>query len=226
MPHNPCPFPWWIESTQVQENWNRQNASQERYTSCTAGTGVTNCICPENDAVLRFSIDKRMLNTMTINDAFPVLEMDECLDWLGDPGILSTIDTNFWYWESAIDDRYKEKITFTTRHRLYQLLWMLLCLKNALDTFQCAVDIILPTIKWQFAQVYFDDIFTIFGSFEEHLDHILTVLGLLSRAGDSLKSKKLFFNEECIDYQGHVIQPGRLVYRQKHQCDSQITTPY
>lgn len=77
---------------------------------------------------------------------------------------------------------------------MYKFRRMQLGLKNALSTFQRAVDIILPTVEWKFARVYLDDIVIFSRSVEENLEHMKTVLELSSRAGVSLWLKKYFFS--------------------------------
>lgn len=72
------------------------------------------------------------------------------------------------------------------------------------------MDAMLSAGKSQFAMVYMDDIVILSRSVEEHLDHIRTLLKLLSRAGVSLKLESCFFIKEHIDYLGLVIQPARL----------------
>lgn len=96
-------------------------------------------------------------------------------------------------------------MTFTSYHGLQKFLQIPLGLKNALSTLQRAMDIILSTVKLQIALFYMHDVFIILQSIEENLDHIQTTLGLLFRAGLSLKLKKRILFEDCIDRFGHII---------------------
>ena len=52
---------------------------------------------PKPDGSLRFFIDYRRLNSMTVRDAYPIARMDECIDSLGDTVIFSTLDCNSCY---------------------------------------------------------------------------------------------------------------------------------
>lgn len=87
---------------------------------------------------------------------------------------------------------------------------MLLDLKSAPSTLKRAINIILSTVKWDFALVYLDDVANFSRSIGEHLDHLRTVLELLSGAGVSLRLKTCFIFENHSDYLGHVTQPGTL----------------
>lgn len=88
----------------------------------------------------------------------PIERMDECLDSLGEAHMLSTLDSESGYWKIEIDDRDREKTTFTSLQRLYRIYKMLFGLKNALSTFQRATNIILSAVKWQSALLYLDDV--------------------------------------------------------------------
>jgi len=49
---------------------------------------------PKPDGSVRFCIDDRKLNLMTVKDAYPIPRMDECIDSLGDSRVFSTLDCN------------------------------------------------------------------------------------------------------------------------------------
>ena len=54
---------------------------------------------PKKCGKLRFCVDYRKLNSVTIKDAYPLPRIDECIDSLGDAAIFSTLDTNSGYWQ-------------------------------------------------------------------------------------------------------------------------------
>lgn len=74
------------------------------------------------------------------------------------------------------------------------------------------MDVILSTIRWQFALVYLDDIVVFSKNPYEHIDHVKQVLTLLHDAGVgvTLKLEKCDFFKNRINYLRHVIRPGRL----------------
>lgn len=72
------------------------------------------------------------------------------------------------------------------------------------------MDILLSTVKLQFALMYMEDVVIFSRSVQEHLEHFETVLRLLSRAGISFENPNCFFSEGSVYYLGLVIQPGRL----------------
>ena len=165
---------------------------------------------PKKDGALRFCVDYRRLNAITVRDSYPIPRMDECMDSLGTAKTFSTLDANSGYWQVEIDPKDRDKTAFTSHHGLYRFIRMPFGLKNAPATFQRAIDVILSSVKWQFALVYLDDIVIFSPKPEEHIEHVKKVLMLLQDAGVTIKLRKCFFFTDNIDYLGHVIRPGTL----------------
>ena len=165
---------------------------------------------PKKDGTLRFCVDYRKLNALTVRDSYPIPRMDECIDSLGDAEIFTSLDANSGYWQIEMDAATKDRSAFVSHHGMYQFVRMPFGLRNAPATFQRAIDFILADAKWQFAIVYIDDIIIFSRTPEEHLEHLDTVLGLLAKAGVTLKLNKCHFFREQIEYLGHIIAPGEL----------------
>ena len=70
-------------------------------------------LVPKPDVSLRFCVDYRKLNALTIRDSYPLPLIDECLDSLGDATIFSTLDCNSGHWQIPVRDEDKDKMTFT-----------------------------------------------------------------------------------------------------------------
>lgn len=186
------------------------NSLQESYWASTLRMGITDSISSEEGQFGTVLHLLQKLEAVTVKKACPILRMDEWLDILGKVHIFSMLDASYGYWQIDIDDRDKDKTTFTSHHRLYIFLRMLLGLENAPSTFHCAMDKILSTIKLKFALAYSDS-FAISSRFVgKHVDLQPTVLGILSRSSVSFKRKNRFFLEDRIDTLGQVIQPDRL----------------
>jgi hypothetical protein len=115
-------------------------------------------LIPKPDGSMRFCIDYRRLNAVTVRDSYPLPRMDECIDSLGDASVFSTLDWNYGYWQIPFDPLDKEKTTFTSREGLYRFRRMPFGLKNAPATFQRFVDITLAGLTWKVCLAYWDDI--------------------------------------------------------------------
>ena len=167
-------------------------------------------LVPKPDGSMRFCIDYRKLNSITERDMYPLPRMDHCLDSLGDACVFSTLDANAGYWHIRFSKEDREKTSFICHDGTYQFIRMPFGLVNAPATFQRAMDVILSSVKWKFCLVYLDDIIIYSPSHQQHLKDLDLVLGLLSRAGATLKLKKCHFFKERVKYLGHVILPGKL----------------
>lgn len=110
--------------------------------------------------------------------------------------------------EIAAEDR--DKTAFVSHHGLFRLIQILFGLKNAPGTFQCAMDVSLSRVKWQFTLFYLDDIVVFSRLPNERIDQVRQVLTLLRNAGVTLKLRKCEFFTNSIDFLGHVIRPGQL----------------
>ena len=55
-------------------------------------------LVPKKDVKLRFCVDYRWLNAVTIRDSYPLPRMDEYIEPLGEGTVFSTLDCNSRYW--------------------------------------------------------------------------------------------------------------------------------
>ena len=91
---------------------------------------------PKKDGTMRFCVDYRKLNSVTVRDSHPLPRMDECLDSLSNATVFITLDCKNGYWQGEIAEEDRDKTTFASHSRLYRFLRMLFGLKNAPATFQ------------------------------------------------------------------------------------------
>ncbi len=173
-------------------------------------------LVPKSDGSLPFCVEYRRLNTLTVRDAYPLPRMDECIDSLGDACVFTTLDCTSGFWQIPVHPADRDKTTFTSHFGTYRFMRMPFGLRNAPDTFQRAVDIILAGVKWKSCLVYLDDVIVFSRNIEEHFDHLQDVLRLLEQAGVTLKLKKCRFVCDTVDHLGHVIRPGRLALAKKN----------
>ena len=171
---------------------------------------------PKKDGTMRFCVDYRKQNAVTVRDSYPLPRMDEFIDSLGDATVFTTLDCSSRYWQVEIAEEDRDKTTFTSHSGLYRFLRVLFGLKNAPATFQRAVDIILSRLKWETALVYLDDVIVYSRTVTEHMAHVPEVIRLLHTAGVSLKLAKCAFFDISVTYLGHVIRPGRLAVERRN----------
>ena len=100
-------------------------------------------LVPKSDGSLRFCVDYRRLNALTIRDSYPLPRMDDCIDSLGSATIFSTLDCNAGYWQLPVAERDRQKTAFVCHSGLFQYIRMPFGLKNAPASFQRTLDILL-----------------------------------------------------------------------------------
>ena len=132
---------------------------------------------------LRFCVDYRKLNEVTIKDSYPLPRIDELIDTIGAAKWFTTMDLASGYWQVRVKEKDRPKTAFVTRYGLYEFNVMPFGLTNAPATFQRVMDQVLGRINGQFALVYIDDINVFSGTFEEHLTHLREVFQRIRRAG-------------------------------------------
>ena len=167
-------------------------------------------LVPKLDGSLRFCVDYRKLNSLTVKDTYPFPRMDECIDSMGEAQFFTALDANSGYWQIPVANDDRDKTTFTCHAGCYRFKRMPFGLCNAPATFQRTLDILLAGLRWKTCLVYLDDVIVFSKTFDEHVKHVQDVLTILQRAGISLKLKKCNFFTKAVDYLGHVIKPGRL----------------
>lgn len=173
-------------------------------------------LVPKSDGSTRFCVDYRQLNAVTVRDSYPLPRMDDCIDFLGDATVFSTLDCNSGYWQIPVADEDKDKTTFVCHEGAYRYIRLPFGLSNAPATFQRAIDMILGGLKWKSCLVYLDDIIVFSRSAEDHVGHLREVFEALQGAGLSLKAKKCHFFQEEVEYLGHVVGRGHLKVQDKN----------
>lgn len=162
-------------------------------------------LAPKKDGTLRFCIDYRKLNAMTIRDAYPIPRIDDTLDSLQEAKFISTLDLRTGYWQVEMDKNSREKTAFITHKGLFEFKVMPYGLTNAPATFQRLMDRVLAGLKWRCCLVYIDDVIIYSNSFEQHLKDLTSVFDSLRSANLTLKASKCHFCRPETKYLGHII---------------------
>ena len=164
-------------------------------------------LAPKKDDSLRFCIDYRKLNDVTVRDAYPIPRIDDTLDAFQHTSYLSTLDLRSGYWQVEIDRTSRPLTAFVTHKGLFECAVMPFGLTNAPATFQRLMDIVLAGLKWKCCLVYLDDIIVYSPTFEQHIQDLHSVFHALAEANLTLKSSKCYFCRREIKFLGHLITP-------------------
>ena len=74
----------------------------------------------KRDGTVRWCIDYKKLNNVTVKDAYPLPRIDMCLDSLGSAKYFSTFDLQSGYWQIELDDKDMSKTAFITKYGLFE----------------------------------------------------------------------------------------------------------
>ncbi|KAE8987554.1 hypothetical protein PR001_g22292 [Phytophthora rubi] len=142
------------------------------------------------DGGIRFCIDYRKLNAVTVKDWYPMPLIDDILDMLGGAKLFSTMDIASGYWNVPMHEDSVAKTAFTCKYGLYEWLVMPFGLCNAVPAFERLVETVLVDLKWRVCLVYVDDCVVFCDDFPSHLFRVRQVLTRFREAGFKLKMMK------------------------------------
>ena len=173
-------------------------------------------LIPKPDGSMRFCVDYRRLNELTIKDSYPLSRMEDCLDRLGEAKYFTTLDCNSGYWQIPVLEEDRSKTAFTCHEGCFEFCRMPFGLCHAPATFHRTVDMLLSGYQWRTCLVYSDDIIVFSDTKEDRLTHVREILTILKDAGFSLKLRQCSFFAQSVDYLGHVICPGKIEVASKN----------
>ena len=159
----------------------------------------------------RFCVDYWRLNENTKKDAYPLPQIDEPLDALGNAAWFSTLDLQSGFWQIPMRAADMEKTAFATHNGHWEFRVMPFGLANAPATFQRLMDLVLSGLHWTHCLVYLDDVIVFAPTEEEHLRRIDLVLERIRKAFLTLKPSKCHWMKESVKFLGHISGKGVMV---------------
>eukprot|EP00253_Pinus_taeda_P033707 PITA_33707 len=159
----------------------------------------------KKDGTLRMYIDCRALNKKTLKNRYPIPRIDELMDELRGARFFSKVDLRSGYHQIRVRGQDIPKTAFRCHYGHFEFLVMPFGLTNALATFQSYMNHIFCSHLRKFVLVFFDDILIYNRTWEEHLQHIETVLHILQEQQFYAKLSKCEFGLTEMLYLGHII---------------------
>lgn len=156
----------------------------------------------------RIVIDYRKLNEETIDDKFPIPNIDSLLDRLGRAQYFTTLDLAKGFHQILVREEDQKKTAFSTPFGHYEYVRMPFGLKNAPATFQRLINSILRQYINKICVVYLDDILIFSSSLNEHVTNINKIFDVLRRANLKIQVDKCNFFYKETEYLGHVLTPN------------------
>ena len=131
-------------------------------------------LIPKGDGSIRFCVDYRHLNDVTLPDAYPLPRVEDLIDKIGQAKYLTKIDLSRGYWQVPMEDNSVPISAFVTSHGQFQWKYMPFGLRNAPGTFQRLVRKVLAGLE-TFTGAYLDDIIIFSNTWDDHLRHLKLV---------------------------------------------------
>ena len=159
----------------------------------------------KKDCSVRWCIDYRKVNDVTIKDAYPLPKISQCLDCLSASNWFSSLDLQSGYWQIKLEERDRQKTAFITKYGLYEYTKMPFGLCNAGSTFQRCMELIFRGLQWKSLIIYIDDIIIFSRDEETHFQRLEEALMRLGQAGLRLKPSKCELVKNELLFLGHVV---------------------
>jgi len=160
---------------------------------------------PKKNGKIRFVIDYRGLNKLTIKDSFPLPNIEDNLTRLSNSKVFSGIDGTGAYHVVSVRAQDREKTAFSTPWGLFQFKRMPFGLANAPATYCRLVQKVLDGIPTSVAVPYMDDCAIHSEDVDSHIHGLRRVFQAHREAGLTLQPEKCQLFRERIQYLGHDI---------------------
>ena len=164
-------------------------------------------LVPKPDGSLRFCVDYRKLNDVTVLEQFPLPDIRQSLEIFGSKGAryFSTLDLKSAYWNVKLCDHSAEKSAFVTPTGLYEFIRLPFGLSGAPMCFSRLMSEVLKGLLWEVCLVYLDDIIIFSATVKEHIRILRQVLERLRLAKLKLSASKCYLFRTEVKFLGHYV---------------------
>lgn len=153
----------------------------------------------------RIVVDFRKVNEKTIDDKYPIPNINDVLDKLGKCQYFTTLDLASGFYQVQMDNTDIHKTAFNVEHGHFEFLRMPMGLKNSPATFQRVMDDVLKDLLNVVCLVYLDDIIIFSVSLQEHMVNLEKVFKRLRESNFKVQLDKSEFLKLETVYLGHII---------------------
>jgi ribonuclease HI len=153
----------------------------------------------------RLVIDFRKLNLKTLDEKYPVPDINNILSNLGGATYFTKLDLKSGFHQILLREKDREKTAFSINNAKFEFCRLPFGFKNAPGIFQRAIDDVLREKIGAFVYVYIDDIIIFSKTAEDHLNHIAWVMKCLHQANMRVSSEKSEFFKPQVEYLGFIV---------------------
>jgi hypothetical protein len=164
----------------------------------------------KKDGKVRFCIDYRKLNQVTVFDAEPLPDVDSLFCRLSTAKYFSKLDLAKGYWQIPVKESDRRKTAFTTPVGQFQWTVMPFGLRNAGAVFSRMMRKLLDPLNCSNVSNFMDDVLIATDSWTRHLYILKRVLRRLEEANLSARPSKCYWGFEELSFLGHTVGKGCL----------------
>ena len=154
---------------------------------------------------LRWAVDYRRLNDVTIKDAYPLANIECNLHKLATAEVFSTLDSAGAFHTMPIREEDRDLTAFVTPFGHYRFSKLPFGLANAPAAYSRLVQIALDRLPRGFSLGFIDDIIIYSSTIREHIDHLRQVVRLHASVGMKLNLNKCHIMRKEVEYLGHLV---------------------
>ncbi|CAA9997843.1 unnamed protein product [Nesidiocoris tenuis] len=154
---------------------------------------------------IRICIDYRKLNEITIGQTFPIPNIADILDSLGNSRYFTTIDLASAFHQISVDPRDIQKTAFSSGNAHWEYLKMPFGLKSAPATMAKAMSMVLNSHKGIRAFAYLDDVIVHSPDLKRHIEEIRLLFQAMRKFHLRISPQKCAYLRKEVTYLGHHI---------------------
>ena len=167
---------------------------------------ASNNVFVKKDGSISVTADFRALNNETVTESYPMEDMRQVLDWLGNKKILSTFDLKDAFYQVVLEEKSKLVTAIRTMVGLLQYTRLPQGMKNSSGTLQRILNVVLGDRKGRDVIAFMDDTSVGTETEEEHLRSLETLHDTLLQCGERLKLSKCAFRVRSAEIVSHRIE--------------------
>lgn len=158
------------------------------------------------DGSVRFCVDFRKLNRITVFDPEPIPNPENLMTRLAKAKYFTKIDLTKGYWQIPVLESDRPKTAFITSHGLFQFKVLPFGLVNAPAVFSRMMRKLLKGLHN--VVNYIDDILIFTPTWEQHVQTLKSVIQRLRTNGLTARPTKCFVGYDSLQFLGHMVGKG------------------